>query len=323
MFDSIKNFFSSRGETIKKKYADFVAARRLKKKYKKNKNGIPKEDTSKSVVFTIFFILFLLQCFICLYPLFWCLMNSVKLEAEFVMHQNELPTVWHWEIYSTIPESCVVRGNGFWMLAWNSVWFAFGTQFLNILASVLVAYPLARYNFPFKKFFYGIIIFRIIIPIIGTGATEYKLQRALGMINNPVRYVIGAFQGFDMNALIMYGYFKAVDKGYSEAAFIDGASSLTVLFEVVLPQAFPCIAALYVNAVMGQWNNYSAFLISLPKYPNLALGIYELQSGSKFGENSTAKFLGMVLLSSLVPLALFTAAQKAMLTNMSVGGLKG
>jgi ABC-type glycerol-3-phosphate transport system permease component len=206
------------------------------------------------------------------------------------------------------------------MMTWNSIWFAFGTQFLNILASILVAYPLARYNFPFRGFFYGIIIFRIIIPIIGTGSTGYKLQRALGMINNPPRYVIGAFQGFDMQALIMYGYMKAVDRGYSEAAFIDGAGPLTTLFKVVLPQAFPCVIALYVSAVMGQWNNYQAFQISLPNYPNLALGVYELQEKAQQKEYL---FLGMVLISSLVPLGLFTAAQKTMLTNMSVGGLKG
>lgn len=322
MFESIKFFFSSRFKTAKNKFNDFVAAQKLKKNYKKNKNGIAKEEKSKTIVFTVYFILFLLQCFICLYPLFWCLMNSVKAEAEFIRHQNELPTIWHWEYYIGLfdGENFIVRGNDFWMMAWNSIWFAFGTQFLNLLASVLIAYPLARYNFPLKEFFYGIIIFRIIVPIIGTGATGYKLQRALGMINNPGRYVIGAFQGFDMQALIMYGYFKAVDRGYSEAAFIDGANSLTVLFKVVLPQAFPCCIALYISAVMGQWNNYQAFMVSLPKYPNLALGIYEMQSGSKYG---SAFFFCAILVSSIVPMTLFTLGQKTMLTNMSVGGLKG
>jgi ABC-type glycerol-3-phosphate transport system permease component len=71
---------------------------------------------------------------------------------------------------------------------------------------------------------------------------------------------------------------------------------------------------------MGQWNNYQAFQISLPNYPNLALGVYELQEKAQQKEYL---FLGMVLISSLVPLGLFTAAQKTMLTNMSVGGLKG
>jgi ABC-type glycerol-3-phosphate transport system permease component len=306
--------------SLKEKFQNFIAAQKLKKNYKRNKAGIAKEDSTKNVVFSIYTVLFLIQCFICIYPLVWCLMNSVKDVIEYTIAPNDFPSVWHWEYYLEIPSEIIVRGNNFWMMTWNSIWFAFGTQFLNILASILVAYPLARYNFPFRGFFYGIIIFRIIIPIIGTGSTGYKLQRALGMINNPPRYVIGAFQDFDMQALIMYGYMKAVDRGYSEAAFIDGAGPLTTLFKVVLPQAFPCVIALYVSAVMGQWNNYQAFQISLPNYPNLALGVYELQEKAQQKEYL---FLGMVLISSLVPLGLFTAAQKTMLTNMSVGGLKG
>ena len=126
-----------------------------------------------------------------------------------------------------------------------------------------------------------------------------------------------------MTALIFYGYFKGISKEYSEAAFIDGASRIRTLFSVILPQALPCILALYINNVMGQWNNYSTSQIYLPQYPNLALGIFNFDSASSFLENSTAMFFGAVLLSSLVPLALFTSGQRLMMNNMSVGGLKG
>ncbi|MBQ4098021.1 MAG: carbohydrate ABC transporter permease [Clostridia bacterium] len=321
--------FSSRFNIFKEKVNDKIAAHKLKKNYHKNKGGMAKEQKSKTVFFTIYMFLFLFQSFLCIYPLFWTLMNSFKHVTDYLTNFNGLPTNWDWALKNWIdaPGFMMWRGNGFWTMAFNSVWFAFGTQFLNILASILVAYPLARYNFPGKKFFYGIIIFRIIIPIIGTGSTGYKLQRALGMINNPPVYLLGAFQGFDMNALIMYGYMKAVDRGYSEAAFIDGATTLQTLFQVVLPQAFPCVIALYVSAVMGQWNNYQAFMISLPNYPNLALGIYELQQNSNFGNatnpNGKAMYFAVCIMSAAVPMVLFTAAQKTMLTNMSIGGLKG
>lgn len=314
---------------IKRRITDKISEFKMKKNYHKNKSGQAKSDTSKMVIFIIFFVLFIIQSFISVYPLFWCIMNSLKTNVDYLENMNGLPTVWMWEIWKDIVPSftIIVRGGKrvtFWGMIFNSIWFAFGTQFMNVLASICVAYPLARYNFPGKGFLYGIIIFRITIPIIGTGSVGYKLERALGMIDNPVRYTLGAFQGFDMNALIMYGYFKAVSKEYSEAAFIDGAGPLKVLFSVVIPQAFPCVLALYVNSVMGQWNNYGAPLISLPSYPNLAFGIYMADQSSSFlGVNNKAKFFGAVLLSSAVPLLLFTIAQKTMINNMSVGGLKG
>ncbi len=287
------------------------------------KNKI-KQDTGRTVIFIFYFILFILFSFLCLYPLFFCFTNSLKTVQEFTSEGGmfKMPESWKLTYYGAIFRSFKIGPYNFWDMAWNSFWLAFGGQFLNILASAMVAYPLARYNFPFKKFFYFLIIFRITIPIIGAGAAGYKFMRFLGFINNPM-YIVTYFSGFDMTALIFYGYFKGISKEYSEAAFIDGASRMRTLFSIILPQALPCILALYINNVMGQWNNYSTSQIYLPQYPNLALGIFNFDSASTFLENSTAMFFGAVVLSSLVPLALFTSGRKLMMNNMSVGGLKG
>jgi oligogalacturonide transport system permease protein len=195
---------------------------------------------------------------------------------------------------------------------------AFGGQAINLLASICVAYPLARYKFPFRKFFYAIIIFRITIPVIGSGPASYKFMRALNFLDNPAPFMLTYFTGFDMMALILYGYFKGISKDYSEAAYIDGASTIRTFFTIILPQAMPCVLALYINQVMGAWNNFSTTQIYLHSYPNLAYGIY-----NRLNKKMDPQFFAAVFMSSLVPLTLFGAFQKTMLTNMSVGGLKG
>lgn len=291
--------------------------------FAKNPNKIA-NSKSQRVVFTIYFILFIVFSAFNLYPVFWCFINSFKSTIEFANNPHGLPQVWNFKFYGEIVKSFKVGPVGFGEMIWNSFWLAFGGQALNILASLCVAYPLARYNFHGKKFFYGIIIFRITIPIIGAGPAGYKLLRSLGMVNTPPLYLLTFFTGFDMQALIMYGYFKNISKEYSEAAFIDGATVLETFTYVIIPQAIPCILALYVSSVMGQWNNYASPLIYLPKYPNLALGIYEIDRSASFlGANGAAKKYGAIVLSSLVPIILFSVSQKMMLQNMTVGGLKG
>lgn len=287
-----------------------------------NKKTI-KKDKSQVIVFAIYFVLFIFTSFLFLYPFFWIIQNSFKGVEEFFDNPNALPTNWDFAYYVEIFKSFKVGSVSFWEMTWNSIWLTFGGQFLNILGSLCVAYPLARYKFPFHKFLFGIIIFRITIPIIGASAATYKFLRMLNMIDNPKLFLITYFSGFDMNALIMYGYFKAIDKGYSEAAYLDGANCFQVLFNVIIPQAIPCILALYINSVMGQWNVYTTPQIYLPSYPNLALGIYSFEGDMLFIENGSAKFFGAIVLSSLVPMILFTVSQKTMLANMSVGGLKG
>jgi ABC-type maltose transport system permease subunit len=75
---------------------------------------------------------------------------------------------------------------------------------------------------------------------------------------------------------------------------------------------------------MSQWSNYGTPPIYLPKYPTLAFGVYEIDQGAAFlGANGEAKKYGAIMLSSIVPLVLFSLSQKMMIQNMSVGGLKG
>lgn len=282
-----------------------------------------KQSKAQTTVFALYFVLFCVNAFMCIYPLFWCVCNSLKSVEEYYESAIALPKNWAPQYYLKIFQSFKIGYDNFWNLAFNSVWQAFGSQFLNIMASVFVAYPLARYNFPGKGFFYGLIVFVMIIPIIGSGAAAYKMFRSMNFINNPLGFATTWFMGFDMSALILYGYFKGISKEYSEAAYIDGATRIRTLFSIVLPQAIPCILALFVNNVMKQWNNYTTPMLYLTKYPNLALGIYLFESESLFIEGGVPMFFGAVVLSSLVPLALFTVGQKTMINSMSVGGLKG
>lgn len=292
----------------------------IKMSHKKNKI---ETSLSKKIIFITYFVFACIFSVYCLFPLFWTFYNSLKPVEEYYINTLAFPKIWDFAYYGKIFDNFAVGEYGFWVMAWNSIWMAFGSQVLNILASILVAYPLARYNFPGKNFFYGIIVFRITIPIVGSGAAGYKLMLDMNMVNNPLNFSLQWFTGFDMSALILYGYFKNISKEYSEAAFIDGADRITVLFKVVLPQAWPCIIALYVSQVKGVWSNYQTSMLYLPKYPNLGYGIYLLRDEATFLDGGVPMYYGAILLSAIVPLALFAAGQKSMLTNMSTGGLKG
>ena len=295
---------------------------RNNKLWRQKKRNKP-DNLDKKIIFSVYFFFAIIYSVYCIWPLFWAFYNSLKSVPEYYESTVAFPKLWNFRYYVSIFNNFKVGSHRFLEMTFNSIWMAFGRQILETLASILVAYPLARYKFIGKNFFYGIIVFRITIPIIGGGGAAYKLLRALNMINNPLNYALTWFVGFDMHALIMYGYFKNISKEYSEAAFIDGASKLRVLFDIVFPQAWPCVLALYISSVMDTWNDYSTAMLYLPKYPNLSYGIYLFQNEVLFIEGGTPMFYGAIILSSIVPLALFAGGQKMMLTNMSVGGLKG
>lgn len=282
-----------------------------------------RRDKSQNITFAIYFVVFLIFALMSLYPIYWCFINSMKSLFEYMDNPIGLPPAFSLKHYAMVFEEFECAGQNFWQMLFNSCWQTFGSCFLNVAASVLVAYPISRYNFPGKKFIYGIIIFRITIPIVGSAAAQYKLFRDLNMLSNPASFWMAWLGGFDMAALILYGYFSAISKTYSEAAYLDGANRLQVLWYAVLPQAVPCIVALFINQVIGKWNDYTTPQLYLREYPNLAYGLYVFEGAALFVKDGKTVYFAAVILAAIPPIILYTVGQKLMLENMSVGGLKG
>ena len=276
---------------------------------------------SQKTVFSIFYVIYFIFTILCIYPLIWCILNALKTTPEYLESSFNLPTNFQFINFSKALKNFKVNGQGFFDMLINSCWQTFGGCALNILASVLVAYPLARYKFPLKGLIYGIIIFRVTIPIIGSAPSEYNLFSKLGMVNNPSLFWIAWLSGFDMSALILYGYFKSISPSYAEAAKIDGASKFKIMWQIELPQALPCIIALYINLVVAKWNDYTTAQIYLRKYPNLAYGLYEFSQNVNNTGGYTVYF-AIAILSVIPSIIIYALAQKLMVKNMSIGGLK-
>lgn len=292
-------------------------------------NGFSRLFTGKSksenIIFTVYFVLFVLFAAFSLFPVLYCFTNSMKsVEELFGNDPLSLPSHFSLSQFAEAIEQFNVDGTSFWGMLWNSIWQCFGSCALSVLASLLVAYPLARYKFPGSKIIYFIIIFRITIPIIGTAPAQYRLFKAFDMLDNPSTFWMAWLSGFDFTTLVFYSYLKGIDKSYSEAAYLDGANYWQVMFKVILPQMIPCIIALYVTQVLAKWNDYQTPQLYLRSYPNLAYGLYKFESiVANSSDMSYSIYYASVILAAIPPVFLYAIGQKKMLENVSVGGIKG
>lgn len=275
------------------------------------------------IILAFFFVWFIFECVLHIYPLFWVVNNSIKTTEEFVDSATALTKSFRISNYVEIFTRFKIKGNiTYFDMLFNSLWITFLYLFVNIASSVMLAYCLARFNFPGRKFLYTLIIFIRTVPLLSAGAADYKLKYSLGFINNPALIWIGWAMGFDYTCFILYGTFRGVSKSYSEAAEIDGASQLQVLFRVVLPQAFPAILALWVTNFAGTWNDYTRSQITLNKYPNLAYGLY-LFEGDSWQPDVKATYFTALVYCALPPVLIYTFSQNLIIKNISVGGIKG
>lgn len=282
-----------------------------------------KKDIGLKIVLTVFFLFFLLQAIAQLFPFFWVLNNSLKGSEEYASNMSITKT-WMFSNYLRVFDEFISEGSyaaTYFEMLWNSVWETGLYLFVNIMASTLVAYALAKFRFPGKGFFYGLMIFTQTIPLVGSGVAAFKLKYALGLINNPYLIWTSWMMGFDYSAFILYGSFLSISNAYSESAMIDGANEFQILWKVVFPQVFPVLCALLVTNFVGKWNDFSTSQINLDKYPNLAFGLFTYQKSSQYGAKGV--YYAAITMTALPGVILYAAFQNLIINNMSVGGLKG
>lgn len=302
---------------------------KIKNILKRRENGFGMKSTSEKVSLCVFFAFFLMMTVIYIYPILSILLNSFRRLSEFeelLVNPNASPFTWpKWqtESWRQVFTTFKYKNFTYFDMLFNSLWITGVKVTVNIMASVFLAYAVARFRFPGRNFLYAVVIFSQTIPIVGTGAASYKLFTKLNFINNPSLMWIAWFSAFDFAFIVLYGTFRGISPTYSESAKLDGANNLTVLFKIVLPQAFPCIAALAIQESITVWNDYTTSLIYLRDYPNIAYGLFVTEKSISYVRNARALYSAVVCISMIPVLILYACSQKLILTNMNAGGLKG
>ena len=288
---------------------------------KKNKNKTKiKRTLSEKIVLGVFFVIIATHAATFLYAFSWVFMNALKTTKIYEANPLGFPDPVVWNNFKEAFLQVSIDGVPFLSMLVNSVLFCVLITAMNVGANILVAYTLARFRFPGRNIVYALLIFVLTVPLYGGSTIAYKLMFNLGMIDNPILMCMNWFNGFSSNALILYGCFKVISQTYVEAAYLDGANEIQVFTKVMLPQARPSITAVAILGIIGQWSNYETALIYLPSYPNLALGIFLFED---MVVASKTIYFASVCVTMLPVLIVFACCQKTIMSNFSLGGIKG
>ncbi len=281
-----------------------------------------KKHIGRSVVFPIFFIVFLIYAISLLYPLAWAFLSSLKNSAEYMTtNKVRLPKTWEFGNYLRAFEILDIDGSNMFTMLFNSVWFTAGGVFGGMAVSTMVAYVVAKYRFPGGKLIYWIAIVTMMIPVVGTMPSQFKVYTALGIIESPLLLIAFA-GGFGFNFMILYSFFKSLPSSYVEAGFIDGAGHFTCFLKIMLPQAIPVVSALGIVSAIGFWNDYTTPLLFLKNFPTLSSGLYMYQIINTRTLDMPVLFAGILM--SMIPIvALFAVFQNSIMDISLSGGLKG
>ena len=264
-------------------------------------------------------ILVLLAIFFLL-PFLWVILASLNTSATFAVQIPAHPTL---ENYRQILVTGLVA-----QPFKNSFILAASTMVLSILLSGLAAYPLSRYQFPFKSALMYAILFISALPVLAFITPLYALYVAL----DPIVHMIDTFHGvilflvasaLPFNIWLMKNFLDSVSIELEEAAWVDGASTLTGLFRVVLPLSAPGIAVVGVLSFLGGWSNFFIPFIIFQNPDNLPASVNIFSFFGAYGSVNYGQLTAYAMLYALPVLVLYVAVSRFFVKGVNLGGLKG
>ncbi len=300
--------------------------------YRPRKSANNKLSIHDRVIYVIAFIIFLLWAILLLYPVLWLVLNSFKTKGQyysdlFYGQPFAFPKKWEFQNWGLAFTSISLKGlteTNFWGMLWNSLWYCGLRVIMGVLVPMMTAYAMAKFEFKGRALIYGFVITSMTIPIFGTNGAAFTFYYKLGLYNNPLFVVFTGLGGFGGSFLIMYGYFKSISSNYAEAVYIDGGNDYTVFFRIILPMSLPLIATFGVMTFIGSWNDSGTMLIYLPDYPTLASGVFELSNGNDtLRYTNPPVYFALLAIMAIPVLTIFIAFSDQIMSNLSIGGIKG
>ena len=281
------------------------------------------------VVYTVI-ILFLL---VILYPIIFIISASFSEGSEV-----QLGRVYLWPVKPTLEGYRAVFSHRNIMTGYrNTILYTLGGTLINVVVTVLCAYPLSRRDMPIRGFFVFLFVFTMVFG--GGLIPTYLLVNSLGMVNTFWALLIpGAMSVYNM--IITRTFFQnGVPHELLEASQIDGCSDARYFFSILLPLSQAVISVISLYYAVAHWNSYFSALIyirdkqlqplqlilrSILLSTRVSLNEFEdpdLLEG-KIGLEFLVKF-ALIVVSSAPIMCLYPFVQKFFAKGVMLGSVKG
>ena len=195
----------------------------------------------------------------------------------------------------------------------------------QLLTSILAAYAFARLRFVGKNLLFGLFLATLMIPTQVVLIPNYLTLSRLGLINTYGALIL-PFLASGFSVFLIRQHFKSLPQELEDAARIDGASRLTVLWRIFVPLAKPAIATAGLFSFLSEWNSYLWPLIvtDSDRMRTVQIGLASfLALNQEEGLTNWPVVLAASILVLLPTLIAFALTEKQLVKGITLSGLKG
>jgi multiple sugar transport system permease protein len=251
-------------------------------------------------------------------PFVFILLTSLMTPQQ-ALTRDLIPHPFAWSNYSE-----VFRVEPIARYAWNTFVYAACATFGVVVSSVPVAYALSVIKWRGQRAVFLLVIATMMLPAQVTIVPLYLIFVKLGWIGSLKPLIVPAFFGDAFSIFLLRQFFLTIPSELVDAARVDGANQLQILWHIVVQAAKPAIAAVALFQFLYCWNDFFGPLIyslNNDKIWTLSVGLQQfttIHRGVLWNQQMAASVVFM-----LPVIILFLIAQKAFIEGVTLTGVKG
>lgn len=279
-------------------------------------------STKKKITKILKYVLLVAFAFIFMLPLVYLLSNSFKTFAEIIQFPPKLiPEKFLISNYTNLFDKTNSNYIPIITFIKNSVLVCVGVVTGTVLSTVLVGYAFARLQCRLKNILFVLLLSTLMIPASVLVIPMFTIFRDIHFLNTLKALIVPSFFGSAYFIFFMRQFIMGIPYEMDEAAYMDGANKLQILFKIILPLCKPVIMTIIVLEFVWTWTDFYTPLIYLTSESKMTLAVglamFHGQRQSLLGLLSAATVI------SVVPMVvLFFSAQKYFVEGISFSGVK-
>jgi ABC-type glycerol-3-phosphate transport system permease component len=192
-------------------------------------------------------------------PFLWMVSLSLKPFTDLnVIPPNFIPSRFAWENYPTALFQPMLYFPAYFV---NTIYYVVLSSGGEIVSSAIVAYGFARLQFKGSGVLFTLVLSTMMLPYQVTLIPEYVVFKYIGWIDTYLPLIVPAWFGAAFFIFLFRQFYLTIPRELDDAAMIDGASHLQILFQIMLPLSVPAIITCAAISIVGRWQDFIGPLI--------------------------------------------------------------
>jgi trehalose/maltose transport system permease protein len=266
----------------------------------------------------LYLLVALILCYSVL-PFYYALISSLK-SGSALFAVDYLPRHWQWENYFA-----VFREQPYALNILNSVLVATSVVGLSLLLAVTAAYALARFEFRGRGLLLITVLAVSMFPQVAVLSGLFELIRLLGLYNHLGALVLSYFIfTLPFTVWILSAFMRGLPRELEEAAIMDGAGPMTIVFRIFLPLLKPALVSTGLLAFIAAWNEFLfALTFTLTNEQRTVPVAIALISGASEHELPWGRIMAASVIVTLPLILLVLVFQRRIVAGLAAGAVKG